>query len=136
MASTPAERRSPKRKVDAGADRAITQFFFTPDVFLRYVDKVTDAGIDIPIVPGLMLQPNYKGIKRMSAMCKIDIPDWYHRLSDGLDDEPDIRQLLTASTTAELVAKLQEEGVEEFHFYTLNKSDLAFRLCKILGLNP
>ncbi|HHL43890.1 MAG TPA: methylenetetrahydrofolate reductase [NAD(P)H] [Hellea balneolensis] len=125
-----------KRKVDAGADRAITQFFFTPDVFLRFRDQVAQAGVDIPIVPGLMLQPNYKGMKRMADMCKISIPDWYHRLFDGLDDEPEIRTLLTASTTAEMVAKLQEAGVNHFHFYTLNKADLAMTVCKMLGRSP
>lgn len=123
-----------KRKVDAGATRAITQFFFTPDVFLRFQDKVLDAGINIPIIPGLMLQPNYKGIKRMSDMCQINIPDWYHELFSGLDDEPQTRQMMAATTAAELVVKLQENGVRHFHFYTLNKADLAFMLCKTLGV--
>lgn len=125
-----------KRKVDAGADRAITQFFFSPDVFLRFLDKVKSAGIEIPIVPGLMLQPNYKGMKRMADMCKIHIPNWYHRLFDGLDDEPEIRSHLAATTTAELVAKLQETGIKQFHFYTLNKADLAITICKMLGRAP
>lgn len=124
-----------KRKVDAGATRAITQFFFSPDVFLRFQDKVLDAGINIPIIPGLMLQPNYKGIKRMSDMCKINIPDWYHELFSGLDDEPQTRQMMAATTAAELVVKLQENGVRHFHFYTLNKADLAFMLCKTLGVS-
>ncbi len=123
-----------KRKVDAGADRAITQFFFTPEVFLRYVDKVRAAGIDIPIVPGLMLQSNYQGIVHMASLCEVNVPDWYQKLFAGLDAEPDIRLLLTATTTAELVSRLREEGVKDFHFYTLNKADLAFMLCKILGL--
>ncbi len=124
-----------KRKVDAGATRAITQFFFTPDVFLRFQDKVLDAGINIPIIPGLMLQPNYKGIKRMSEMCKINIPNWYHELFSGLDDEAETRQLMAATTAAELVAKLQENGVRHFHFYTLNRAELAFMLCKTLGVS-
>ncbi|MEE9271930.1 MAG: methylenetetrahydrofolate reductase [NAD(P)H] [Robiginitomaculum sp.] len=125
-----------KRKVDAGATRAITQFFFSPDVFLRFQDKVLDAGIKIPIIPGLMLQPNYKGICRMADICKISIPNWYHELFSGLDDEPDIRQLLAATTAAELVSKLSENGVKHFHFYTLNRAELAFILCKTLGISP
>lgn len=123
-----------KRKVDAGATRAITQYFFTPDVFLRFQDKVLDAGINIPIIPGLMLQPNYKGIQRMSEMCKIHIPQWYHELFEDLDDEPETRQLLAATTAAELTTKLQQSGVRHFHFYTLNRAELAFMLCKTLGV--
>ncbi len=125
-----------KRKIDAGATRAITQFFFEADTFLRFQDKAADAGIHIPIIPGLMLQPNYVGIKRMSEMCKIHIPDWYHELFAGLDDDPATRRLLTASTTAKLARKLQKNGVRHFHFYTLNKADLAFTCCKILGVQP
>ncbi len=123
-----------KRKIDAGATRAITQFFFSPDVFLRFQDRVLDAGLDIPIIPGLMLQPNFKGLKRMSSMCGISIPSWYHDLFSGLDDDAATRQLLTASTAAELTSKLRDAGVKNFHFYTLNKADLAYMACKILGL--
>lgn len=125
-----------KRKIDAGATRAITQFFFEADTFLRFQDKATDAGINIPIIPGLMLQPNYKGIKRMSEMCKINVPNWYHDLFAGLDDDPATRQLLAASTAAKLARSLQKRGVRHFHFYTLNKADLAFMVCKILGVQP
>jgi len=123
-----------KRKIDAGATRAITQFFFSPDVFLRFQDRVLDAGLDIPLIPGLMLQPNFKGLKRMSAMCAISIPTWYDDLFSGLDDDAATRQLLAASTAAELTSKLRDYGVKNFHFYTLNKADLAFMACKILGL--
>ena len=123
-----------KRKIDAGATRAITQFFFSPEVFLRFQDKVLDAGINIPLIPGLMLQPNYQGLRRMSAMCGVTIPSWYHELFDGLDDDPATRQLLAATTAAELTSKLRDYGVKNFHFYTLNKADLAFMACKILGL--
>lgn len=125
-----------KRKIDAGATRAITQFFFEVDTYFRFLDKTLDAGINIPIIPGLMLQPNYVGIKRMSKMCGIDIPDWYHNLFTGLEDDPQIRQLLTASTAGSLARKLQKKGVRHFHFYTLNKADLAFMVCKILGVQP
>ena len=123
-----------KRKVDAGATRAITQFFFSPDVFLRFQDRVADAGINVSVIPGLMLQPNYQGIKRMAKMCKIHIPNWYHELFDGLDDDPTTRQLITASTAAKLAAKLRDNDVSSFHFYTLNKADLAFMVCTTLGL--
>ena len=125
-----------KRKIDAGATRAITQFFFEADTFIRFQDKALDAGINIPIIPGLMLQPNYVGIKRMSEMCKINIPNWYHDLFAGLDDDAATRQLLTASTAAKLARSLQKRGVRHFHFYTLNKADLAFTACKILGVQP
>lgn len=124
-----------KRKVDAGATRAITQFFFEPDTFLSFQDRVADAGIDIPIVPGLMLQPNFKGLKRMSKMCGVDVPSWYAGLFDGLDNDPLARQLLTASLVGELTAELHERGVTHFHLYTLNKADLAIAVSRVLGLH-
>jgi methylenetetrahydrofolate reductase (NADPH) len=123
-----------KRKIDAGATRAITQFFFETDTFLKFRDRAVAAGINIPLVPGLMLQPNFDGLKRMSKMCKIHIPDWYHKLFVGLEDDPQSRLLLTATTTADLAADLRANGVRDFHFYTLNKADLAFSVCKILGV--
>ncbi len=125
-----------KRKIDAGATRAITQFFFSADTFLRYQDKAQDAGITIPIIPGLMLQPNYRGLKRISKLCYISVPDWYHELFDPLDDDPQTRLLLTASTAADLAAQLRDKGVKHFHFYTLNKADLAYTTCQILGVKP
>lgn len=123
-----------KRKVDAGATRAITQFFFTPDVFLDLQDRVAAAGINIPIVPGLMLQPNYKGLKRMSSMCGISIPNWYAELFEGLDGDDKTRELLTASLSSELAASLYDHGVRHFHFYTLNRPDMAYSVSRILGL--
>ncbi len=125
-----------KRKIDAGASRAITQFFFSADTFLRYQDKAMDAGITIPIIPGLMLQPNYRGLKRISKLCYISVPDWYHELFEPLDDDPGTRLLLTASTAADLAAQLRDKGVRHFHFYTLNKADLAYTTCQILGVKP
>ena len=122
-----------KRKIDAGADRAITQFFFEADTFLRFQDKAADAGINIPIVPGLMLQPNFKGLKRMSEMCAISVPNWLETLYADLDDDPQARLLVTATTIADLAANLREQGVRDLHFYTLNKAELAFSVCKILG---
>jgi len=124
-----------KRKVDAGATRAITQFFFTPDTFLRFQDRVLDAGLDIPIVPGLMLQPNFKGLKRMSDMCGVNVPNWYADLFAGLENDPDSRNLLTASLVSELTAELYDQGVRDFHLYTLNRSHLAISVSRVLGLH-
>ena len=122
-----------KRKVDAGAARAITQFFFSPETYMRYLDRVLDAGINIPIVPGLMLQPNFKGLKRMSDMCGVEVPDWYSTLFEGLDDEPHQRELLTSSLVSELTAELYDRGVRDFHLYTLNRADLALAVSRVLG---
>ena len=122
-----------KRKVDAGASRAITQFFFSPETYMRYLDRVLDAGIDIPIVPGLMLQPNFVGLKRMADMTGVVVPDWYATLFDGLDDDAHQRELLTASLASELTAELFDRGVRDFHLYTLNRADLAVTVSRVLG---
>ena len=124
-----------KKKIDAGATRAITQFFFSPDTFMRFLDRTLDAGIDIPIIPGLMLQPNFKGLKRMSGMCGVNVPDWYADLFDGLDKDPETRQLLTASLASELTAELFDRGVRHFHLYTLNRAELAYAVSRVLGLH-
>lgn len=120
-----------KRKIDAGATQAITQFFIGPDVFLRYLDRVRDAGISIPIIPGVMLQPNFKGLKRMADMCGVNIPVDYAALYEGLEDDSWGRELLTVSLTTDLVSKLRSKGVEHFHLYTLNKADLALPVASI-----
>lgn len=125
-----------KRKVDNGATRAITQFFFEPDVYFRYLDKVRAAGIDIPIVPGIMLQSNFKGLSRMAGLCGASIPDWLAHRYEGLDDDAETRELLTAQTAAELVQKLSDGGCEHFHFYTLNRASLTMATCRLLGLKP
>lgn len=124
-----------KRKIDAGATRAITQFFFSPDIFWRFQDRVLDAGIDIPIVPGLMLQPNVKGLQRMSKMCGVAVPDWYVELFEGLDDDPVTRDMLTASLMSELTAELYERGVRQYHLYTLNRAEIASAVARVLGLH-
>ena len=124
-----------KRKVDAGATRAITQFFFEPATFMRFQDRVLDAGIDIPMVPGLMLQPNFKGLKRMAGMCGVSVPDWYAALFKGLENEPETRRLLTASLASELSAELLDRGVKHFHLYTLNRAEIALVVSRVLGLN-
>lgn len=124
-----------KRKVDAGANRAITQFFFSPDVFWRFQDRVLDAGIDIPIVPGLMLQPNFNGLQRMSKMCGVSVPAWYANLFEGLDQDPLTRDMLTATLAAELTAELHDRGVDHFHLYTLNRAEIATSVSRVLGLH-
>jgi len=120
-----------KRKIDAGATQAITQFFIDPDVFLQFLDKARDAGISMPIVPGIMLQPNFHGLKRMADMCGVNIPQSYASLYEGLDDEPRAREFLTVSHITDLVSRLRGQGIEQFHFYTLNKDDLAFPIASI-----
>lgn len=123
-----------KEKIDNGATRAITQFFFEPETYFRYLDKVRAAGVDIPIVPGVMLQPNFKGLKRMAGMCGASIPAWMDELFEGLDDDPKTRELVTAHVAAELVSKLADGGAGQFHLYTLNRADLALSTCALLGV--
>ena len=123
-----------KAKVDAGATRAISQFFFDFDAFLRFHDKVRAAGITVPIVPGIMPVTNFKGLKRMSESCRTAVPDWLANLFEGLDDDPDTRRLIAGAVAAETCARLEEEGFEDFHFYTLNRADLVYAICRVLGL--
>jgi len=123
-----------KAKVDAGATRAISQFFFDMDAFLRFRDRVRAAGIGIPLIPGVMPVSNFNGLKRMSAACGASVPDWLQAHFDGLDDDPDTRRLLAASVAAETCARLQEEGFQDFHFYTLNRADLVYAICRVLGV--
>ena len=123
-----------KRKLDAGATRGITQFFHEADTFFRFRDAVAAAGIDAEIVPGIMPVSNFAGIKRMSAMCNTAVPAWLERLFDGLDDHPAARQLVAATVAAELCRKLYAGGVRSFHFYTLNRAELAFAICHLLGV--
>ena len=121
-----------KRKVDAGADKIITQYFFDKDVFLKYRDTVVAAGINIPIIPGIMPISNFKKVKNFSAMCGASIPDWISNEFSGLDDTPEVQQLVGASLASDLVKKLKKEEVNEFHFYTLNKYELTFAVCSRL----
>ncbi len=125
-----------KRKIDAGADRAITQFFFDADVFLRFLDDARAAGITAPIVPGIMPVTNFAGICRFSARCGTDVPEWMHGLFEGLDDAPEIRELVAATVAAEQCKRLVEHGVRDFHFYTMNKPNLTAATCRILGIAP
>jgi len=123
-----------KAKVDAGATRAISQFFFDIDAFLRFRDRVRAAGIDVPMSPGIMPVTNFNGLKRMSAACGAAVPDWLAAHFDGLDDDPETRKLIAASVAAETCARLQEEGFADFHFYTLNRADLVYAICRVLGV--
>ncbi len=123
-----------KRKIDAGATRAITQFFFEPETFFRFRDAAAAAGIDAEIVPGIMPVTNFAAVQRMSAMCGTAVPAWMGRLFEGLDDHPDARQLVAATLTAELCRKLYAGGVKGLHFYTLNRAELSFAICHLLGL--
>nr|WP_022700101.1 methylenetetrahydrofolate reductase [NAD(P)H] [Oceanicaulis alexandrii] len=125
-----------KAKIDAGATRAITQFFFDADIFFRYLERVRKAGIDIPIVPGVMLQPNFKGLVRMAEMCGAHIPDRVHAVYDGLEDDAGTRELVTAHLAAEMCETLCDGGVDAFHFYTLNRAELSLSTCALLGVKP
>ena len=123
-----------KAKVDAGATRAITQFFFDMDGFLRFVDQVRKAGVTIPIVPGIMPVTNYKGLVKMAVPIGIELPGWLGNLFDGLDKDAETRRLIACSVAAEMCAKLEEEGFSDFHFYTLNRADLVYAICRVLGV--
>jgi methylenetetrahydrofolate reductase (NADPH) len=122
-----------KRKVDAGADRAITQFFFSPDCFLRFQDEVAAAGMDIEVVPGILPVSNVAQTRRFAASCGAAIPDWLNGLFEGLDDLPAARQLIAATVAAELAGQLYAGGVRHFHFYTLNRAELSYAICHLLG---
>ena len=123
-----------KRKIDAGATRAISQYFFDVELFLRFADRVRAAGIDVPLVPGILPVTNFAQVVKFSAMCGATVPAWMASLFDGLDQDPDTRKLVAATVAAEQCRLLQANGVTEFHFYTLNRADLAFAICHILGL--
>lgn len=125
-----------KRKVDAGANRVITQYFFEAETFLRYRDKAVAAGVDVPIVPGILPVTNFKQVLKFSAACNTKVPAWMADLFDGLDDEPETRKLVAATVASELCRVLHANGVNDFHFYTLNRADLTYAFCHILGVRP
>ncbi len=125
-----------KRKVDAGASRAITQFFFDVEVYLRFRDRVIAAGITQPIIPGILPVTNFATVRRFSAMCGASVPAWMADLFDGLDDDPETRRLVAAAVAVEQCRALHGHGVEHFHFYTLNRADLTFAICHVLGVRP
>jgi len=123
-----------KAKLDAGASRAITQFFFDVDLYLRFRDRASAAGIRVPIVPGILPVTNFAQLRRMASGCGASIPDWMAAHFDGLDDDPDTRRLVAASLAAEQCRRLHANGVHEFHFYTLNRADLIVAICHLLGV--
>ncbi|QZD94586.1 methylenetetrahydrofolate reductase [Qipengyuania gelatinilytica] len=125
-----------KRKFDAGATRAITQFFFDPECFFDFRDKAAAAGIEGEIVPGIMPVLSFAAVQRMSGLCGTAIPDWMEGLFDGLDERPEARQLVSATIAAEMCRRLYAGGVRQFHFYTLNRAELSYAICHMLGLRP
>lgn len=123
-----------KRKVDAGANRAITQFFFSPDCFFRFQDDAAAAGIDVEIVPGILPVSNVATTRRFAESCGASIPEWLDDVFEGLDDLPSARQLIAATVAAELAGQLYAGGVRHFHFYTLNRAELSYAICHLLGV--
>jgi len=125
-----------KAKVDAGATRAITQFAFDTELFPRFRDRARRAGINVPIVPGLMPTTNFRGVARMSKRCGASVPDWLADLYDGLDNDLESRKLVASAVLIEQVRELKAEDFHDFHFYTLNQAELTFAVCNMLGIKP
>jgi len=125
-----------KRKIDAGASRAITQFFYDTNVFLRFRDRAEAAGITAPIVPGILPITRFPQVLKFAAMCGASIPDWLKDRFNGLDDDPETRRLIAASVAIEQVQELARQGVRDFHFYTLNRAELTYAICHALGVRP
>lgn len=125
-----------KRKIDAGATRAITQYFFDTDTYLRFIDRCAAKGITVPIVPGILPVSNFTQVKKFSAMCGASVPGWMERLFEGLEEDAETRRMISAVVAAEQVRLLQANGVDEFHFYTLNRADLTYAIAHILGVRP
>ncbi len=125
-----------KRKLDAGASRAITQFFFDNDAFLRFRDRCAVAGIDSALVPGILPITRFPQLTRFAAMCGATVPQWLSERFKGLEDDAETRRLIAASVAIEQVRALSKEGIDEFHFYTLNRSELTFAICHALGVRP
>jgi methylenetetrahydrofolate reductase (NADPH) len=124
------------RKIDAGADRAITQFFFSADCFFRFRDRLEKARPGIEIVPGILPVSNVAQTRRFAGQCGAAIPSWMDRLFEGLDQLPAARSLIAATVASELCGQLYAGGVRQFHFYTLNRAELAYAICHLLGLRP
>ena len=125
-----------KSKIDAGANRAITQFFFENDLYFRYLDRVRARGIDIPVVPGILPVQNFKQTTNFAARCGASVPRWLAERFDGLDEDVATRKLIAAAVAAEQVLDLVDRGVTDFHFYTMNRADLVYAVCHLLGLRP
>jgi methylenetetrahydrofolate reductase (NADPH) len=125
-----------RAKIDAGANRAITQFFFDTEVFLRYRDRCAAAGIDAQIVPGILPITRFPHMLRFAQRCGTSVPDWVVNQFDGIDDDAETRRMIAANLAIEQVRGLQRHGVNEFHFYTLNRAELTFAICHALGVRP
>lgn len=125
-----------KRKLDAGASRAITQFFFDVDLFFRFRDRCAKAGIESELVPGILPITRFPQLQRFAEQCGASVPAWLQERFDGLEDDAETRKLIAASVAIEQVALLKKEGVDEFHFYTLNRYDLTFAICHAIGVRP
>lgn len=125
-----------KRKLDAGASRAITQFFFEAGTYFRFLERARAAGIEVPIVPGIIPLANFSQVSRFAAQCGARIPPSVAAMFEGLEEDPETRKLVAASLAADLCRQLQEGGVKDFHFYTLNRADLVYAICHMLGLRP
>ncbi len=123
-----------KRKIDAGADRAITQFFFSAEAFFTFRDRVAAAGLDVEIVPGILPVTNVAQARKFAGQCGTSIPDWLDDVFEGLDERPAARQLIAATVAAELCGQLYAGGVRHFHFYTLNRAELTYAICHLLGV--
>jgi methylenetetrahydrofolate reductase (NADPH) len=125
-----------KRKVDAGADRCLTQFFFEADDFLRFRDQAWATGIRAPIVPGIMPVSNFTQMRRIAGLCGTRVPTWLAEMFEGLDDDVETRRMIAATVAGDMCRRLESEGVNAFHFYTLNRADLTFAICHLLGVRP
>ncbi len=133
-ASAEADLDNLKRKLDAGADRAITQFFFEPERFLRFRDRCAARGIIAPLVPGILPITRFPQLLRFAARCGASVPGWLTERFEGLEDDPETRMMIAASVAIEQAARLRHEGVDEFHFYTLNRAELTYAICHALGV--
>ncbi|MCU8003601.1 MULTISPECIES: methylenetetrahydrofolate reductase [unclassified Shewanella] len=125
-----------KRKIDAGASRAITQFFFDVESYLRFRDRCVAASIDVEIVPGILPVTNFTQLKRFAGMTNVSLPNWLHKQFDGLENDAGTRQLVGANVAIDMVKVLSREGVKDFHFYTLNRAELTYAICHTLGVRP
>lgn len=125
-----------KRKVDAGANRAITQFFFDVENYLRFRDRCAAAGVDVEIVPGILPVSNFQQLDRFAKMTNVRVPPWMSKMFVGLDDDAETRKMVGASIAMEMVKVLSKEGVKDFHFYTLNRAELSYAICHTLGVRP
>ena len=125
-----------KRKIDAGANRAITQFFFDVESYLRFRDRCVATGIDVEIVPGILPVSNFKQLQRFATMTNVRVPSWMTSMFEGLDDDAETRKMVGANIAMDMVKILSREGVKDFHFYTLNRAELSYAICHTLGVRP